>query len=187
MPLLLIPFLVLLLAALALLLWPLGLWQRYRLGRARRRARPWLVAFNAVALLASLGLFAVGVAIAGTWVDGALANAGLGLLAGALLGLIGLWLTRFEEGGDAFHYTANAWLVLSLTLLVALRVALGAWQAWHRWWEGVPAPVPWPWLADHASLLAMAGLLLGYHAVYAVGLWRRTRLFARRVGMRLRR
>lgn len=187
MHLLLIPFVVLLLAALALLLWPIGLWQRYRLGRARRRAYGWLVVFNAVALLVSTLLFLVGAAIAGAWIDAALWNAWLGLLAGVLVGLVGLWLTRFEDGSDAFHYTANAWLVLALTLVVALRVALGAWQAWHRWWEGVPAPVPWPWLAGHASLLAMAGLLLGYHAAYALGLWQRMRRHARRVSMRMRR
>ena len=187
MPLLLIPFVILLLAALALLLWPIGLWQRYRLGRARRKARPWLVAFNAVVLLVSTLLFLLGAGVAGMWIEGALPNALLGLLAGAALGGVGLWLTRFEDGNDSVHYTANAWLILALTLLVALRVALGAWQAWYRWWEGVPAPVPWPWLADYASLLAMAGLLIGYHAVYAFGLWHRMRRFARRMSMRLRR
>ncbi len=183
MPLLLIPFLLLLFLALALLLWPLGLWQRYRLGRARRRARPGWVTFNAIGLLLSALLFLLGAWIGGIWIDGAPWNACAGLLAGVALGGVGLWLVRFEAGNGQLHYTANAWLVLSLTLLVGLRVALAAWQAWHRAWEGVPAPVPWPWLADHASLLAMAGLLLGYHLAFEWGLRRQLR----RLGMLRRR
>ncbi len=187
MPLLLVPVVLLLLLALALLLWPLGLWQRYRHGRARRRARHWLLVFNAAVVLLSTLVFLVGAGIGGAWIDGALPHALGGLLAGAALGGIGLWLTRFEDDGDALHFTPNAWLVLALTLLVALRVALAGWQSWHRWALGEAAPVPWPWLAGYASLLAMAGLLLGYHLAYGAGLLQRTRRHRRRLSMRLRR
>lgn len=179
MPLLLLPLLLLLLLALALALWPLGLWQRYRAGRSRRRARALQVRLNAVALLLSTLLFVAGAALAGVWVEAALANACAGLAAGLALGIIGLRLARFEAGHGQLHYTANAWLAAALVLLVAARVALGAWQVWHRGWVGAPAPVPWPWLAGHASLLAVGGLLLGYHLAFAWGL-RRT---LRRLGM----
>ena len=185
--LLLLPVLLLALLALALLLWPLGLWQRYRVGRSRRRALSWLVAANAVGGAISLPLFVLGAWIGSHWIDGALANALAGLLAGLALGALGLWLTRFEPGESQLHYTPNPWIVLALTGLVAVRVLLGAWQAWHRTWHGEPAPVPWPWLAGHASLLAMAGLLLGYYAAYAWGLRYRVRRHARRLDLRVRR
>ena len=185
--LLLLPVLLLALLALALLLWPLGLWQRYRVGRSRRRALSWLATVNAVGGAISLPLFVLGAWIGSHWIDGALANALAGLCAGVALGALGLRLTRFEAGESQLHYTPNPWIVLALTGLVAVRVLLGAWQAWHRAWRGEPAPVPWPWLADHASLLAMAGLLLGYHAAYAWGLRRRVRRHAQRLDLRIRR
>lgn len=188
MPLLvLLPVLLLALLALALLLWPLALWQRYRVGKSRRRVLSWLATVNAVGGAISLPLFVLGAWIGSHWIDGALANALAGLLAGLALGALGLWLTRFEAGESQLHYTPNPWIVLALTGLVAVRVLLGAWQAWHRAWRGEPAPVPWPWLADHASLLAMAGLLLGYYAAYACGLRRRVRRHAQRLDLRIRR
>lgn len=183
MPLLLIPALLLCFLALLLLLWPLGLWQRYRSGRARRRARPGWATLNAAGLLLSSALLLAGAVLAGIWIEGAAWNAAAGLLAGLLTGAAGLWLARFEAGNGQLHYTANAWLVLALTVLVAARVALAAWQAWYRAFEGVPAPVPWPWLAQPASLWAMGGLLLGYHLAFALGLRRKLR----RLGMLRRR
>ncbi|MDH5831590.1 hypothetical protein QFW80_13790 [Luteimonas sp. M1R5S18] len=183
MPLLLLPFVLLLLLALLLVLWPVGLWMRWRTGRARRRAQPLMVSFNAWALLGSaLMLLAVG-AMATVWIDGAALHVASGLLAGVALGGLGLRLARLEAGDGRLHYTAHAGLTGALLMLVAARVALAAWQAWHRAVEGVPAPVPWPWLADPASLWAMGGLLLGYHLGFAWTL--RGRL--RRLGMLRRR
>lgn len=179
MPLLLLPVLLLSMLALLFLLWPIGLWQRYRAGRARRRARPGWVTFNALGLALSSALFLAGAVLASFWIAGAGWNATGGLVAGALLGAIGLQLARFEAGNGQLHYTANAWLVTALTTLVALRVALAAWQLWHRVWEAGVAPVPWTWLGQPASLWAMGGLLLGYHLGFAWGLRRKLR----RLGM----
>src|SRR5690606_17232760 len=53
MPVLLLPALLLVMVLVWALLLPVALWQRYRRGRARRRATPWLVRANAWALLAS--------------------------------------------------------------------------------------------------------------------------------------
>src|SRR5690606_27084638 len=94
MPLLLAPFVLLLLLAL-LLAWPLGLWLRLRNGRARRRAHPLAVTLNAVALAASALLFVAGALVAGLWIDHAAWNAAAGLLAGLALGVAGLRLARF--------------------------------------------------------------------------------------------
>lgn len=169
MPLLLIPLLVLGLALLWAVLLPLSLWQRYRLGRMRRRAWPWIVRANAWLLLASTFAFLAGAWFAGRWVPDAGLHALGGLAAGMVLGMAGVWLARWEPG-TPLYYTPNAWLVLLLTLLVAGRIALGAWQVlWH--WHAAPG-LP-PSLAGHASLFAAGGLLLGYAVWFAWAIRRR--------------
>lgn len=180
MPLLLIPAIALLALALALALLPVGLWQRYRSGRARRRARPAWVTLSLLGLTLSALMLLAGAALAGIWIEGAGWNAALGLLAGALLGWLGLALARFEAGAGQLYYTANAWLVGALSLLLAARIALAGWQAWHRAFDDRPASLPWPWLADPASLWAVGALLLGYHLAFNLGLRRKLR----RLGIR---
>lgn len=171
MPLLIVPLLILVLLALWLLLLPLSLWQRYRLGKARRKAWPWAVRLNSWVLLFSAGLFAASMALTELWWPGALGYALAGMGAGLLTGVIGLWLSRFERTPQGMYYTPNPWLVLTLTLLVAARIAMGFVEMW-RHWQGRSALSMLPVL-DHASLFAVAGLLLGYYLSYTWGLRRR--------------
>ena len=171
MPLLIVPVVILLLLALWLLLLPVSLWQRYRMGKARRRARPWLVGFNAWVLLVSLLLFLASMALTNVWWPGALVYAATGLGIGVLLGIAGLWLSRFEATPQGLFYTPNPWLVLGLTLLVAGRIAMGFVELW-RHWQGRESLALIPVL-DHASLFAVAGVLLGYYLAYTWGLRRR--------------
>lgn len=169
--LLLLPLLVGALLALWLLLWPLALWQRYRAGRARRRAVAWLVRLNAWLLLGSTALFLGGAWLSGYWVEAALAYAAAGLAAGVLAGLAGLALTRFERGPQGLHYTPNRWLVLTLTLVVAARIGFGLLRLVQAWWSDGHAA----WLAQQGSMLAVGGLVLGHYLAYAWGLRRRLR------------
>lgn len=169
MPLLLIPLLFLGLLALWAVLLPVSLVQRYRMGKRPRRAHGWVVATNAWLLLVSAGLFAASAWLASPWIEGALPYAAGGLALGVALGIVGLWTSRFEWRDGSLHYTPNAWLVLLLAILVAARIGLGLWQLLSRWRDaGLPAL-----LADHASLFAAGGLLLGYALAYAWGLKRR--------------
>ncbi|MET0581782.1 MAG: DUF1453 domain-containing protein [Pseudoxanthomonas sp.] len=168
MPLLIVPLVVLALLALWLLLLPLSLWQRYRMGKARRRAWPWLVKFNSWALLVSVALFALSMAITNVWWPGALAYAAAGMGIGLPVGLLGLWLSRFEQTPQGMYYTPNPWISLALTLLVAGRIAMGFVEMW-RYWQGRETLAIIPVL-DHASLFAVAGLLLGYYLAYTWGL-----------------
>ena len=171
MPLLIVPLLVLALLALWLLLLPLSLWQRYRLGKARRKAWPWLVKFNSWTLLFSLIVFLASMALTSLWWPGALGHASAGLGAGLAIGLLGLWLSRFENTAQGFFYTPNPWLALGLTLLVAARIVLGFVELWRHWQgRGALSVIP---VFDHASLFAVAGLLLGYCFSYTWGLRRR--------------
>lgn len=179
MPLLIVPLVILVLLALWLLLLPLSLWQRYRLGKARRLARPWLVKLNGWVLLLSLLLFLLSMVITNLWWPGALAYAAVGVGVGLALGIIGLWLSRFESTPQGLYYTPNPWLILALTLLVTARIVMGFVEVW-RYWQGNQSLAIIPVL-DHASLFAVAGLVLGYYLAYTWGLWRRLPAVIRRV------
>lgn len=171
MPLLLIPLLILGVVALWAVLLPLSILQRYRYGRMRRRAQPLAVRVNAWLMLLSAPMFVASAWLSGHWVEGAVLHALAGLGAGVVVGIAGLWLTRFEPTPKGLYYTPPAALVLVLTLVVAARVVVGLWQLLRRW-HAVDA-VPPGALADHASLFAVGGLLLGYYLAYAWGLKRR--------------
>ncbi|MFD0740169.1 DUF1453 domain-containing protein [Lysobacter koreensis] len=171
MPLLLIPIAGLAFVLLWLMLLPLALWQRYRRGHARRRAVPWAVSLNAWLLLASTGLFVLTAWLSGWWIAGALRHALLGLAAGVAVGIVGLWLTRFERDARGLHFAPNRWLVLALTAVVAARIGYGLWHAWQLWRADAGHA---QWLAQQGNLLAVGGLLLGYYLAYAWGLRRRT-------------
>ena len=169
--LLLLPLLVVALVVLWLLLLPLALWQRYRMGRARRRAVPWVAGLNAWSLLVSALVFVFSAWMAGYWVDAALPHAAVGLAVGLVLGFIGLALTRFEATQRGLYYTPNRWLVLALTLVVAARIAYGLFRMEQAWAADAHAA----WLTQQGSVLAAGGLLLGHYLGYAWGLRRRIR------------
>ena len=172
MPLLLIPLLVLAVVLLYLLVLPLSLLQRYRGGHRRRRVQPWVIGINAWMLALSTAAFVVGAWISDRWIAGATTHALLGLAAGAALGLLGLALTRFDRDPRNHFYTPNQWLALMLTVLVAGRIALGFWQAWHWSQSGADHAA---WLVRQGGLLAVGGVLLGYYLAYTWGLRARIR------------
>lgn len=168
--LLLLPLLALVMIGLFALMWPLMLWARYRTGKARRRAQGWLVRLNAWLLAAAVPLLLLGAWFSSHWFAAAPRQTLVGLLLGVVLGLIGLWLTRFERDASGFHYTPNRWLVLLLTLLIAARIVAGVVMAWQDSRSSLS-------LLDAGGLLATGGVLLGYGLAYAWGL--RARLPAR--------
>lgn len=173
MPLLLLPLLLIAFVLLWALLLPLGLWQRYRRGHARKRARAWAVRVNAWLMLLSVVLYLMTAWLAGHWVDAALAHAAIGLALGIAIGIVGLWLTRFEFGeshAGLLVYTPNRWLVLALTGLVALRIGYGLLHGW-QWSRGEGDAAAW--VAQQGNLLAVGGLLLGHYLAYAWGLRQR--------------
>lgn len=173
--LLLIPLLFVGVVALWALLLPFALLQRYRHGKARRLAQPWVVRANAWLLAVSASLFLAGAWIGARWIDAALPHAAIGLAAGLGLAMLAIRISRFEDTPRGLYHTPPRWLVLGLTALVAVRIALGLWQAWRHWGPVPPylSPGPGSLLADQATLFAVAGLLLGYYLGYTLGLRRR--------------
>lgn len=166
----LIPVVILL----AILLMPLSLVQRYRMGTARRQARGWLATLNVAMIALSTLLFLVGAAVTSFWVPRALAYGALGVAGGGALGVVGLWLSRWEPGPGVLHYTPNRWLVLGVTLLVAARIGYGFWRSWHAWRSGVE-DAAWVAAAGIAGSLAAGGVVLGYYLVFWLGVRRRAR------------
>lgn len=168
--LLLLPLLALCIVALVLVLLPVSLWQRYRRGHARRRAVGWSVGVNAWTALVALGLFAAVVGIAAWWVPGAPAHAAVGVAVGIVLGIVGLWFSRFERDGEVLHYEPNRVLVGALTLLVAARIAIALWQATH--FAGPPST---HWWLQPGTLYASGGALIGYAVAFSWGVRQRLR------------
>jgi len=176
MPLLVVPLvlvaMVLGLVLLWLLLMPLALWQRYRRGALRRRAVPWSVGANAWGLALSSAVFLTTAWVAGHWVPDAGRYAATGVLAGVALGVVSLWLTRFEWQPAGLFYTPNRWLLLALTFAVAARIGFGVWHAWQGWSAGAHTA---QWVQGQGGLVLVGGVLLGHYLAYAWGLRARLR------------
>src|SRR6188474_2426874 len=116
MPLLLLLVLLLLLPLVLIALMPFILIQRYRMGSARRMARPWLSTLGLVLMAFSTTVFLAGAAVTAVWIPHAFRGAATGVAVGTGLGIAGLLLTRWEATPATLHYTPNRWLVLLVTV-----------------------------------------------------------------------
>jgi hypothetical protein len=171
MPLVILLPLLLIALVMPIVLVPLALVQRYRAGKSRRVARPWLATLNAGTLVISVLCFLAGVAFTSLWVTKAFPFALAGLAGGCLLGILGLALTRWERTPDGLHYTPNSFLALAVTLLVAARLAYSLWRVWQGWSLAAGERA---WLIDSGipGSLAVGGIALGYSLAYWIGVSR---------------
>jgi hypothetical protein len=169
----LIPILAALLLIIAFVLsMPLLLILRYRVGTARRPARRWIATINLVSLLTSAGLFLWVAALTNFWVPNAFHFSLIGFIAGVLLGLLGLKLTHWEPTVGALYYKPNRWLVLLITLAVAVRLLYGFWRIWHAWRTTGP-DASWLASAGIPGSMGVGALVLGYYFTYFSGVrWR---------------
>ena len=151
---------------------PFLLFLRYRTGTARRPGRRWVSTLNLVMIVFSAGLFLYAAAITSLWVSDAFRYSLFGLLAGCLLGLLGLALTRWEQTPQALYYTPNRWLILIITLAVTARLLYGVWRIFHGW-RTLGSDPSWLGRAGIAGSLALGAIVLGYYLTYAAGVrWR---------------
>lgn len=170
MPLLLVFLLLLPLVFVVLI--PFSLFQRYRVGTARRPARAWVATLNLLALALSIVCFLGGAAVTSFWVPDALPYSAAGVAGGSALGLIGLALSRWESTPGGLFYTPNRWLVLGVTLVVSVRILYGFWRVWETWRLN-PGETSWVVAAGVAGSLAAGGIVLGYYFTYWIGVrWR---------------
>ena len=157
---------------LAILLMPISLLQRYRVGTSRRQARGWIITLNFAAVTFSACVFLVSAAVTNIWIPDAFRYAMGGLAAGSLLGIVGLLLTRWEYSPRGLYYTPNRWLVLAITLLVSARIAYGFWRSWQAW-RLAAGDTSWIVSSGVAGSLAAGAVVLGYYLIYWFGVRRR--------------
>jgi hypothetical protein len=181
MPLLLLALLIalLLLPLVLIVLMPLIVVQRYRMGSARRKARPWMSTLSlALMALSAIG-FLAGATVTTVWVPHAFSGAAAGIAVGTGLGLLGLWLTRWEATAATLHYTPNRWLVLLVTVIVSARVLYGLWRSWQVAQSGVYGTEMVLAFGIPQSL-AVGGTVIGYYIAYASGVRGRIREWEKR-------
>jgi membrane protein CcdC involved in cytochrome C biogenesis len=173
------PLLVLALLGLAfllpLVLLPLSIVQRYRIGTAERPARAWVATLNVTGFTLSAGVIMVTSTVMALWVPRALPVTLAALAAGVVLGAIGLSLSAWENRAGIMYFRPNRWLVGVLTALVLLRLGYGVWRSWHAWmaWGGEAG---WLSSAGVAGSIAAGALLVGYGLGFWVGVrWRISR------------
>jgi hypothetical protein len=172
----LIPIILVLLLAVALVLaTPFLLYLRYRTGTMRRRGRKWVANVNLASLGLSAALLVWVAALTTFWVPHAFSYSLVGLLAGSLLGFLGLALTRWEATPRGLHYTPNRWLVLLVTLAVATRLLYGLWRIWHAW-RAAGADHSWLAAAGVPGSMAVGAVVIGYYLTYFAGVRLRLRL-----------
>jgi hypothetical protein len=172
-PLLLLPLLILLALAALVALIPLALVQRYRIGTSRQRARGWLATLNLAGLALSAIVLVSSAAVTTIWVPWTLTYAAIGLGTGAALGIVGLWLTRWEPPSDALYYTPNRLLVLAVMLVVAGRLTYGVWLGWQRWRAGMEGE-SWFVAAGVAGSMAAGAVVIGYYLIFWIGVRRKS-------------
>lgn len=171
--------LLLLVPIVVIALMPVILIQRYRAGKARREARPWVATLNLAVMGLSAVFFLITAAFTTIWIPDALAGAAIGMAIGMLLGLLGLAITRWEPTARSLHYTPNRWLVLIVTLVVSARVLYGLSRSLAAMQAGIEGTSLVTAFGVPESLAAGA-TVIGYYLAYNAGLRWRIRRWQRR-------
>src|SRR5438874_5538729 len=147
----------------------LSLALRYRAGTARRQARRWMATLNVWATCFSAVFFLSFSLLLSFWIGSAFRFALIGIGVGAILGLLGLAMTRWESRPEGLFYTPSRWLALIIVSAIAVRLVYGWWRATH---SGSNATGDQHWLlaASGTQLsLSVAAGLIGYYLVYSIG------------------
>ena len=176
--------LLLLLPVVLLALTPVMLIQRYRVGTARRLARPWMATFAVVMMCASTVFFLLGSAATTIWVQDAFSGAAAGVAIGSLLGVVGLAVTKWEPTPHTLHYTPNRWLVLFITFIVSARLLYGLYRSFLVAQAGVEGASVITAFGIPESLAA-GGTVVGYYLAYGAGLRWRIKKWQRRALRRI--
>jgi hypothetical protein len=95
------------------------------------------------------------------------AGLGVGLVGGAVLGIVALKFTRFEIDGSNDCYFPNPWIGLGLTALFLGRLIYRFMVIWP---EMSHAAGGYPTMSRSPLTLVILGLLFGYYIAYYAGL-----------------
>jgi MFS family permease len=147
----------------------LSLALRYRAGTARRQGRRWVATMNVWTTSFSALLFLFIAFLMSFWLGRTFQFALSGMAIGAVLGLLGLALTRWEFEREELFYTPSRWLALLITFAITARFIYGWWHATHPG-NSVPAEQHWWMTASFTQFsFAVAAGLIGYYLIYAIG------------------
>jgi D-alanyl-lipoteichoic acid acyltransferase DltB (MBOAT superfamily) len=147
----------------------LSLAVRYRAGTARRQARRSVASLNVWVTSFSAVFFVSFTFVLSFWIGSAFRFVLIGMVCGAILGLVGLAVTRWESQPGGLFYTPSRWLAVVVTLAIAARFVYGWWRATHSV-STAPDNQHWLITASGTQLsLAVAAGLIGYYLVYSVG------------------
>lgn len=138
-----------------------GLYRRVRRNIGRQPLRPVRSIFSIVIFVAVSGLL-LSVSMA---LPKILLGMGGGMLLGALLGLLGLRLTKFETTEAGHFYTPDMRIGIGLSLLFAGRML-------YRFWVlgNVSTVANQPQLFQSPLTFFCFGLIAGYYIVYHIGI-----------------
>ena len=157
----------------------LSLALRYRAGTARRQARRWVASLNVWMTSFSVVFFLSFSLLLSFWVGSAFRFALIGMGIGAILGLLGLALTRWESRSEGLFYTPNRWLAFIIVFAIAARVLYGWWHATHP--GASMGNQHWLTTASGTQLsLAVAAGLIAYYLAYSIGVRLRVRRYEQR-------
>jgi hypothetical protein len=92
-----------------------------------------------------------------------------GLVAGGVLAVYGLRLTRFERTAQGLFYTPNAYLGVTLSLLLVGRILYRLAEIYS---DGLAPAAASADFASSPATLAIFGTLAGYYVAYSLGLLR---------------
>ena len=128
---------------------------------------------NLLAAAFSACVFVLSAVAMSVWVPAVLPYTAAGLGAGALLGVLGLALTRWEFHEARWHYTPNRLLILTITVLVAARIMYGFWRIWETSasFGTLSGLAP----SGLSNSLSAGAVVIGYYLVFWVGVRRRIR------------
>ena len=158
----------------AVVMLPLSIAMRFRASSTRRRAWGWLTSLNFFAASLSAAVLLVTASVSNFWIPDAFRYTLIGLGCGFVLGIFGLWLSRWERTPRGLHYTPNRWLILMITLIVTARIVYGFWRGWNAW-QNTPAEESWLAASGAAGSMGAGATVMGYYVVYWWGLLRRLR------------
>jgi hypothetical protein len=135
----------------------LSLALRYRAGTARRQGRRWTAGLNVWMISFSAVFFLSFTLLVSFWIESASRFALIGMGFGAILGLLGLAMTRWEKQPEGLFYTPSRWLALIVMLAIAARFVYG----WHATHSGGGAQHSLITASGTQLSLAVAGGLIG--------------------------
>lgn len=141
-----------------------SIFRRVRRNIGRQKLRP-RRAITSISILSAISIL---IAVTSFQNSNLLLGFGGGLLPGALLGLVGLRLTRFEATDEGHFYTPSAHIGVAISLLFVGRMIYRFMTMPNIVSDAAAAGHPPPMQSPLTSFII--GLTVGYYLVYQAGL-----------------